>query len=157
LIVASIKCASIGVNSFVDATHASCSAEVERNQSNHVAHFARCRVSSAPARKLDIGKKPIACLSGLAAIEGSSNGHATGKLTSAQPRNTVLATYVFAVACKRIMRAFRLWTTDVSESQGFLFAWLSYQCPWQTPPSRNLNEPTGPQYGFDDTPRRWAT
>jgi len=39
LIVASTKCASIGVNSFADATHASCSAEVERNQSNHVAHF----------------------------------------------------------------------------------------------------------------------
>jgi hypothetical protein len=41
LIVASTKCASIGVNSFADPTHASCSAEVERNHSNHVAHFAR--------------------------------------------------------------------------------------------------------------------
>src|SRR5258708_1431524 len=41
LIVASTKCASIGVNSFSDATHASCSAEVERNQNNHVAHFVR--------------------------------------------------------------------------------------------------------------------
>src|SRR6266478_10090845 len=37
---------SIGVTSFADATHASCSAEVERNQSNHVAHFARFRASS---------------------------------------------------------------------------------------------------------------
>jgi hypothetical protein len=46
LIVASTKCASIGVNSFADATHASRSAEVERNQSNHVAHFARFRASS---------------------------------------------------------------------------------------------------------------
>src|SRR5258707_15870047 len=46
LILAPTKCASIGVNSFADATHASCSAEVERNQSNHVAHFARFRASS---------------------------------------------------------------------------------------------------------------
>src|SRR5260221_10798634 len=36
----------IGVNSFADATHASRSSEVERNQSNHVAHFARFRASS---------------------------------------------------------------------------------------------------------------
>jgi hypothetical protein len=42
LIVASTKCPSIGVNSFADATHASYAPEVERNQSNHVAHFARC-------------------------------------------------------------------------------------------------------------------
>ena len=40
------KCASIGANSFADATHASSSAKVERNQSNHVAHFARFRASS---------------------------------------------------------------------------------------------------------------
>ena len=50
LIVASTKCVSIGVNSFADATHASCSAEVERNQSNHVAHFARFGASSGLLR-----------------------------------------------------------------------------------------------------------
>jgi len=41
IIVASAKCTSIVANSFADATHASCCAEVERNKSNHVAFFAR--------------------------------------------------------------------------------------------------------------------
>jgi hypothetical protein len=50
LIVASTKCASIGVNSFADTTHASCSAEVEQNQSNHVAHFAQFGASSGLAQ-----------------------------------------------------------------------------------------------------------
>jgi hypothetical protein len=50
LIVVS-KCASIGVNSFANATHASCFAEVERNQSNHVAHS---RDSEQPTFQWDI-------------------------------------------------------------------------------------------------------
>ena len=43
LIVASARCPSIVANSFADATHPSCCAEVERNKSNHVAFFARFR------------------------------------------------------------------------------------------------------------------
>jgi hypothetical protein len=45
LIVVSTNCASMAANSFVAITHASRAGEVERNQSNLVAHFKRYRAS----------------------------------------------------------------------------------------------------------------
>jgi hypothetical protein len=48
LIVASANCGSIGGDSFAATTHASRAAEVERNQSNLVAHFRQWRACTGP-------------------------------------------------------------------------------------------------------------